>query len=135
GVNTKTRVGMTIDQDAQSKIWFNVEDEVDEFKKGETPAGGVRTGDGTVPFLGAQSAFIPGNQIICVTPGDYDFFEVGDKVLNTVGLHANLPNMNLVQRLVISHILQKKQGDLGGYPGPDVAKKDWDPPFPKEWLG
>src|SRR5438045_5350907 len=89
GVNTKTRVSMTIDQDAQSKIWFNVEDEVDEFKKGETPAGGVRTGDGTVPFLGAQCAFIPKNQIICVTPGDYDFFEVGDKVLNTVGLHAN----------------------------------------------
>jgi len=94
----------------------------------------ARTGDGTVPYSGAQCAFVPRNQIICVTPSDYGFFEIKDRVLDGIGLHANLPNMNLVQRLVISHFLERPQGDLGGRPAPDVPLKDWDPPLPKKWL-
>jgi len=134
GVNAKTRVGMSISKDAQGRTWFDVEEEVDEFDKGKTTARRARTGDGTVPYYGAQCAFVPKNQIICVTPGDYGFFEIKDRILDSVGLHANLPNMNLVQRLVVSHFLQRQQGDLGGCPGPDVSAKDWDPPLPKKWL-
>lgn len=134
GVNAKTRVGMSISKDPQGRIWFDVEEAVDEFEKGKTPSKRTRTGDGTVPYNGAQCAFVPKNQIICVTPSDYGFFEIKDRVLDNVGLHANLPNMNLVQRLIISHFLQSQQGDLGGQPGPDVPAKDWDPPLPKKWL-
>ena len=134
GVNVKTRVSMSISKDAEQKVWFDLEEAVDEFEKGKTPARRTRTGDGTVPYSGAQCAFVPANQIICVTPGDYGFFELKDRVLDNIGLHANLPNMNLVQRLVVSHFLQRQQGDLGGCPGPDVPTKDWDPPLPKKWL-
>jgi hypothetical protein len=87
-----------------------------------------------VPYLGAQSGFIPPEQMICVTPGDYDFFEIKDRILDNIGLHANLPNMNLVQRLVTSHLLDKKQGNLGGRPGPGISMADWDPPIPKDRL-
>jgi pimeloyl-ACP methyl ester carboxylesterase len=133
GVNAETRVNMTIQDDGAGTIRFSLEDAVNDFKS-RTEAKRVRTGDNTVPYLGAQSGFIPKNQIICVTPEDYEFFEIKDKVLNNIGLHANLPNMNLVQRLVTTHLLQKKQGDLGGRPGPDVASADWDPPIQKDWL-
>jgi len=134
GVNAKTRIGMSISKGADGRTWFDVEEEVDEFEKGKTAKTRTRTGDGTVPYAGAQCAFVPKNQIICVTPGDYGFFEIKDRILDNIGLHANLPNMNLVQRLVVSHFLQKPQGDLGGCPGPDVLAKDWDPPLPKKWL-
>ena len=133
GIDSETRVRMTIEKDSASIIRFCVDDEVNDYKS-KTATKKVRTGDGTVPYLGAQSSFIPKEQIICVTPDDFSFFEVKDRVLNGVGLHANIANMNLVQRLVVSHLLQKKQGDLGGRPGPDVATKDWDPPLPKDWL-
>jgi pimeloyl-ACP methyl ester carboxylesterase len=132
GVGAETRVDMTIGREA-GKTRFYVEDEVDEFKS-KTPAKRVRTGDGTVPYLGAQSNFVRKEEIICVTPKDYGFWEVKDKVLDNVSFHANLPNMNLVQRLVITHLRGSRQGDLGGCPGPDVSESQWDPPFDKNWL-
>lgn len=132
GLDTDTRVEMSLDTDANGTR-FVLEDAENQFGS-RTAANRIRTGDGTVPYLGAQCGFIPKEQIICVTPDDYAFFEIKDKILNAAGLHANLPNMNLVQRLVISHLAQRKQGDLGGQPGPDVSKADWNPPIPKDWL-
>jgi pimeloyl-ACP methyl ester carboxylesterase len=127
GIDSKTRIAMSISQN-NGRTFFNLADEVNNY-----PAS-VETGDGTVPYLGAQSGFIPPEQIICVTPGDYDFFEIKDRILENIGLHANLPNMNLVQRLVTSHLLDKKQGDLGGRPGPGISMANWDPPIPKDRL-
>jgi pimeloyl-ACP methyl ester carboxylesterase len=134
GIDADTRVDMSIDPGDRGPM-FNVSDEVNNYRRGETsnPVS-VQTGDGTVPYLGSQSHFIPRNQIVCVTPGDYAFFEIKDRALNGVGLHANLPNMNLVQRLVSTHFLERKQGTLGGRPGPDVSDDDWDPPISKDWL-
>ncbi len=133
GLDTDTRVEMSIAATADG-LRFNLSDAENLYPKGKTVADRVRTGDGTVPYLGAQCNFVPKEQIICVTPDDYEFFEIKDKLLNHVGLHANLPNMNLVQRLVVSHLGQKKQGDLGGRPGPDVKDADWNPPLDKNWL-
>ena len=133
GLNTDTRVEMSIDEKDPTAKWFVLEDAEDQFNS-KTVSKRVRTGDGTVPYLGAQCGFIAKEQIICVTPDDYGFFEIKDKVLNNVGLHANLPNMNLVQRLVTTHLAQSQQGDLGGCPGPDVKDADWNPPIPKSWL-
>jgi len=134
GIDSKTRIGLSISQNS-GRTFFNLADEVNHYQglDGTDPAT-VQTGDGTVPYLGAQSGFIPPEQIICVTPGDYDFFEIKDRILDNIGLHANLPNMNLVQRLVTSHLLDKKQGDLGGRPGPGISMADWDPPIPKDRL-
>jgi len=33
-----------------------------------------------------------------------------------------------------SHFLGKKQGHLGGRPGPGISMADWDPPIPKGQL-
>jgi hypothetical protein len=135
GLDSDTRVEMSITTDDNGQIRFLVGDAENQFQNGRTPGKRSRTGDGTVPYLGAQCGFIPKEQMICVTPDDYEFFEIKDKLFNkAVGLHANLPNMNLVQRLVISHLLQRQQGTLGGCPGPDVSDGDWNPPFPKNWL-
>jgi pimeloyl-ACP methyl ester carboxylesterase len=140
GIDSKTRVGMNTstvrdEKTGKDRIFFNLPDDVNNYKGLDSKdATTVQTGDGTVPYLGAQSGFIPPEQIVCVTPGDYEFFEIKDRLLDNIGLHANLPNMNLVQRLVTSHLLDKKQGDLGGRPGPDISKDAWDPPIPKERL-
>jgi pimeloyl-ACP methyl ester carboxylesterase len=135
GVDAETRVGMSIQDEGAGVIRFILDEAVNGFGNEKTPRKKrIQTGDGTVPYLGSQSRFIPDNQTICVTPKDYEFFEIKDKLLDNIGLHANLPNMNLVQRLVISHLLQKKQGDLGGQPGPDISRAEWDPPIQKDWL-
>jgi hypothetical protein len=134
GIGEDTRVSMNIDIGPDGPV-FNVADEVNDYQSGQTAnPDNVRTGDGTVPYLGAQSGFMNPKQIVCVTPKDYAFFEIKDRILNSVGLHANLPNMNLVQRLVATHFLQRKQGKLGGRPGPDITEDEWDPPISKDWL-
>lgn len=133
GLNTDTRTGMSITTNPEGRTRFEVGDATNLYKK-RAVADRVYTGDSTVPYLGAQCAFVPKEQFICVTPQDYDFFELGDRVLNSVGLHANLPNMNLVQRLVTSHLLQRRQGTLGGTHAPDVKRADWDPPLDKAWF-
>lgn len=138
GLDTPTRVNMSIGTDASGNIRFNIPGAVNQYTTSADPAQRVQTGDSTVPYLGAQCAFVPREEIICVTPHDYAFFELKDRVLSdTAGLHATLPNMNLVQRLVISHLLQRQQGDLeidGDGHGPDVNPADWDPPVNKTWL-
>jgi hypothetical protein len=134
GIDSKTRVAMSISKDS-GRTFFNLSDEVNHYNETDIKdTAAVQTGDGTVPFLGAQSGFIPPQQIICVTSDDYEFFEIKDRILDHIGLHANLPNMNLVQRLVTSHLLGRKQGNLGGRPGPGISMADWDPPIPKERL-
>ena len=134
GIDANTRVGMSTSTN-NGRIFFNLSDEVNNYGGVDSKAPAtVETGDGTVPYLGAQSGFIPPEQIVCVTPKDFEFFEFKDKILDNVGLHANLPNMNLVQRLVTSHFLDKKQGSLGGRPGPGISLAEWDPPIPKDRL-
>ena len=89
------------------------------------------TGDGTVPFAGACSTFIPIEEMVCVADDDFGTFELRDRVAQgLVGLHAILPAMNLVQRLVVSHLYEQKEGSVWGRPAPGVSVKDWVPPIP-----
>jgi len=126
GVNTPTRLGMTIRPDAAGKPFFELEDPTDEWQAGRK----TRSGDGTVPYLGARCSFVPAEQIVCVTPGDFGFFEFRDKLLNELGFHSAIPNMNLVQRLVTSHLLGRRVGKPGGHPSPEIDPASWDPPVP-----
>ena len=131
GVNATTRVKMQILKEKDGAPRFDLSDkDVTNEWDGHDSAAHVLTGDETVPYLGARSSFIPIEQIVCVVPGDYDFWELKDKLLNKAGFHANLPNMNLVQRLVVSHFKDEKYGDVWGRPAPDLpAEKSWDPPI------
>jgi len=85
-----------------------------------------RTGDGTVPFPGACPTFLPKEQLLCVSPSDFSFWELRDRGLGKIaGLHSFLPNMNLVQRLTIKFLKPTFGGDVSGRAAPGVAKPVW----------
>ncbi|MGH7973239.1 MAG: hypothetical protein ACREIC_31360, partial [Limisphaerales bacterium] len=53
-----------------------------------------------------------------------------DLVLEATGFHSSIPNLNLAQRLVVSHFLGRPFGDIWGRPAPDIESgKTWDPPI------
>ncbi len=131
GVDSETRVQMTIRKerdrphfDLASSDRMNRWDSVDPEVK-------ARTGDGTVPFHGAQSSFIPLEKIICLRPADFGYWEVRDRLLRRVaGFHAGLPTMNLVHRLVAAFLLgEHSRKGMWGWRAPGVAAGEWDPPI------
>lgn len=129
GVDATTRVTMEIKREG-NKPWFELGDPINQWGEGE-PENKVKTGDNTVPYLGARTSFIPTNQVVCVTPADFGFWEFKDKLIEKGGFHSSLPNMNLVQRLVVSHLRGEIYGEVWGRPAPDlnVAETPWDPPI------
>jgi len=68
-----------------------------------------------VPYLGAQAAFLKTEKLVCVCDDDFGYWELKDRLLEGVaaGLHATLPLMNLVQRLVVSHFLERGMAKSG----------------------
>jgi pimeloyl-ACP methyl ester carboxylesterase len=87
---------------------------------------GSKTGDGTVPFLGACPGFLERNRLVGVTPEDFSFWELKDRALAKVsGFHGVLPTVNLVQRLVLRHLRDDYSGDVWGRPVPGVLKPSW----------
>jgi len=127
GLDQDTRVTMHIESSG-GKPWFELGAPRNDWHKG-TPANDIFTGDNTVPYLGARAKFIPTQEVVCVTPGDFGFWEFKDKLLEKGGFHSSLSNMNLVQRLVVSHIKGEKYGDVWGRPAPDLGSNTWDPPI------
>ena len=131
GGGAKTRTSMGISKDPKGNPRFDLADGdvLDEWDSPD-PQLRVLTGDNTVPYLGARSGFIPTEQVVCVTPDDFSFWEFKDRLLKEAGLHSALPNMNLVQRLVVSHFKGTKYGDVWGRPAPDLPEDtNWDPPI------
>ena len=82
------------------------------------------TGDGTVPFDGACSAFVPINEMVCVADDDFGTFELRDRLAEGIaGLHAMMPAMNLVQRLVVSHLYGRWRAPSGDAPRRALPRK------------
>jgi len=127
GVGGKTRVDVKITVDPTEGPFFDIPDEVNDWKAAKPS---VRTGDNTVPYHGARCAFIPTEQVVCLSTDDFGFWEFGDKLLTHLGFHSALPSMNVAIRLTISHLRGKPQGDIWGRPSPEIKAKDWDPPIP-----
>ena len=91
-----------------------------------------QTGDGTVPLRGAVPQFLPPEKVVCVRPGDFGYWEIGDKAaLQLGGFHGILPNMNMVHRLIVRFLkdLKDTHGNTWGAPLPGVAKDAWSPPL------
>jgi len=127
GLGARTRVSVSITQQ-NGQPWFSIldDDYVDEWSDGHASD---LTGDTTVPLLAAIPNFLARENIVGVCPSDFGLFELKDKALdNLIGLHAQIPNMDLVQRLVIKHLRPEYTGKVWGRALPGVSK--WDPPIP-----
>jgi pimeloyl-ACP methyl ester carboxylesterase len=132
GVGEETRVHLQIEKGDDGKPFFNLTsaDRKNDWEPGENGTRTPDTGDGTVPYEGASCAFIPENEVVCVCDDDFGYWEVGDRLLESrVTLHALLPAMNLVQRLVVSHFQGEKEGQVWGRPAPGLTESDWEPPI------
>jgi pimeloyl-ACP methyl ester carboxylesterase len=135
GVGSETRVRLKVKKAAGGVPQFDISssDRADNFGKAFTPPApdlSYQTGDGTVPFEGAQPGFLRPENLICVTPDDFGYWEVGDRLLTRVGgFHGILPNMDMVHRLIVRHFMDADDphGNTWGRPAPGVAPEDWAP--------
>ena len=100
GVGYKTRVELGVSQsDNGPEFDLSPARIADDFD-GETPD--WRTGDGTVPYDGAQPAFAGEIMMKWYSPHDFGLLELVDKGLTAVGgLHGIIPNMNALQSYLV----------------------------------
>ena len=135
GVNSETRVRMRI-QSTERGPMFDLSSKYRLNRWRSDPANPAEwrlTGDGTVPFESALPNFLGLENIVCVTPDDYGYWEVQDKVVASVaGFHAIICNMDMLHRLIVRHFTGKPDiaGNTWGYPAPGIAPEQWKPPLP-----
>jgi pimeloyl-ACP methyl ester carboxylesterase len=132
GVDAETRVHLRIARERRGP-WFDLrgDDRMNRWRASD-PAARRRTGDGTVPYLGARAPFLPEEKLVCLRPRDLGYWEIGDRLVRRVaGFHAGLPAMNLVHRLTAAFLLGEpnRKGIWGRRP-PGVPADAWDPPIP-----
>ncbi len=128
GLGEKTRVAVEISRKDNSP-WFSISD--NDFKETwwENDMNSTLTGDGTVPLASAIPSFLSPASVVGVTGSDFGMFEWQDRVMNgMIGLHAQLPNMDLVQRLVVKHLKPEYSGQVWGWATPGQQNR-WAPPI------
>lgn len=137
GVGARTRVALRIRESGQSRrpeFRLRGSDRKNLWRKaGRTPNEQRMTGDETVPFEGAIPKFLDYENLVCVTPEDFGYWEVADRVfwLRAGGFHGILPNMNLLHRMIVRHFVGQtaRHSNTWGYPPPGVQPRDWKPPI------
>ncbi len=138
GVNSPTRVRLPIrNRDGEPEFVLRSADRENRWKPGRCPAGRDReqglTGDGTVPFEGAVPKFLSRENVVCITPQDFGYWEVADRLLDrAAGFHGILPNMNMLHRLIVRHFTNAPDphGATWGRPAPGVPPEAWRPALP-----
>lgn len=130
GVDATTRVRLQIRR-RRGQPEFNLTgDDRTNLWGDKDPANWVQTGDGTVPYLGAEPGFMDRRRIVCLRPDDFGYWEIKDRALIKVaGFHAFLPSLNLAQRLITSHFKGRPGRGIWGRPAPGVSKDEWLPPI------
>jgi hypothetical protein len=130
GVNSVTRVGMKITGSPKAPQF----DLSSKYRMNEWGNDKINnrhwTGDGTVPFDAALPAFLKPENVVCVTPEDFGYWEVQDKLLASVaGFHGIMPNMDMLQRLIVRHFTGRPDAhnNTWGWPAPGVTS--WNPPL------
>jgi hypothetical protein len=131
GVNAVTRVRMRITGSLKNPQFdLGSSYRMNEWNSDKTTDRHL-TGDGTVPFDAALPAFLKPENVVCVTPEDFGYWEVQDKLLASVaGFHGIMPNMDMLQRLIVRHFTGRpdSHNNTWGWPVPGVAR--WVPPLP-----
>ena len=133
GVDAETRVGLRVEYDENGKPRFllsSAERRNHWDADDADPTNRRHTGDGTVPLTAAIPPFLDESRLVCVTPGDFGYWELRDRALSGLaGFHGLLPKMNMLHRLILRFLLHK--GDPYGstwgrrLPGVEV----WNPPL------
>jgi pimeloyl-ACP methyl ester carboxylesterase len=132
GVDADTRVDLKVTNTSSGPAFeFHQKDRTNKWSEPDALTR-RRTGDGTVPFEGAIPPFLPYESLVCVTPGDFGFWEIADKAAVQVGgFHGILPNMNMLQLLITRFFTDRpdNHGATWGRPPPGVDKAAWRPPL------
>lgn len=132
GVDSVTRVRLKI-VDRNGQVDFDLSSEDRQNNWGSADIGSRRlTGDGTVPFEGGIPQFLNEQNLVIVTPDDYGYWEIQDRLLTKIsGFHGILPNMNMLHRLITRFLTGKpdNHGNTWGRPAPGVSETDWKPPL------
>ena len=131
GVDAKTRVGLRVVPHEDGGPWFDLRGTERRNEWDSTIPGDRRdTGDGTVPLECAIPPFLDEARVVCVTPGDFGYWEIRDRALAaTAGFHGVLPKMNMLHRLILRFLLDRRDpyGSTWGRRLPGVRK--WAPPL------
>ena len=131
GVGSTTRVRLQVAvKGGKPDFSFQSADRDNAWGKAP-PENPEMTGDGTVPFRGALPKFLPREKLVCVTPDDFGYWEVQDKLTTEIaGFHGILPNMDMLHRLIVAFLTDRKDkhGNIWGHRPPGVAGTEWDPP-------
>lgn len=131
GVDAKTRVRLQV-QRLRGRPVFNLTGKDRANLWGDKdPQNWIQTGDGTVPYLGAEPGFLERKRLVSLRPDDFGYWEVKDRaLLKVAGFHAMLPNLNLAHRLIASHFRGRPGRGLWARPAPGVSADEWLPPIP-----
>lgn len=131
GVDSKTRVGLRVVAGEDGAPRFDLRG-TERRNEWDSDIEGDRrdTGDGTVPLAGAIPPFLDEARVVCVTPGDFGYWEIRDRALSgAAGFHGLLPKMNMLQRLILRFLLNRGDpyGNTWGRRLPGVP--EWNPPL------
>jgi len=132
GVGTETRVRLEVvkNPDGSPDFRFHSSDRDNKWTDAD-PTQRVYTGDGTVPFEGAVPGGLGLENLVCVTPDDYGYWEVQDRLITqAAGFHGILPNMDMLHRLITRHFTgaADSHGNTWGRRAPGAAA--FQPPLP-----
>jgi hypothetical protein len=133
GVNSKTRVALNIETKGGKPQFDLRSSDRDNKWDPENDVQDVATGDGTVPFPGAMPSFIAAQAMVCVTPDDFGYWEIQDRLTAGVaGFHGILPNMDMLHRLLVRFFTGRPdtRKNTWGRRAPGVKPGQWDPPLP-----
>ena len=131
GVDAVTRVALKVEQTRRGPQFAL--DSADRKNEWLTVGDAQRrrlTGDGTVPLEAAIPKFLSADNVVCVRPNDYGYWELQDRLTTRLaGFHGILPNMDMLHRLVVRHLTGRpdRRGNTWGRPVPGVTK--WSPPL------
>lgn len=132
GVDSTTRVQLKIiDRNGTPDFVLSSSDRQNNWES-DDPATKRLTGDGTVPFEGAIPKFLKEENLVLVTPDDYGYWEIQDRLLTkAAGFHGILPNMNMLHRLITCFLTGRPDdhGNIWGRPAPGITETAWKPPL------